>query len=209
MEDRTRASEELQAELARELGYRVTLNDPIIALAYAVRKLQEDQHAALLVALDRIKDLGLQIASEHNAQFERQVAEILDTMLGSLKAERRTSGSEMRRIAKHARDSLSVAIEDAGEPLGRSLRSVIDPRTIAERISADVYDYLQEAQSKAVAAARRAFIVTGAIVITASFVVLFFANHRLAAARVLVDRAECNAAADVNQPRRYVHRTKQ
>lgn len=80
-EKRKQELEVLRAEMGRQLGYAITLDDPIMALAYASKEMQDDQHAALLEALARVQQAARQVTAEGQKQITQHIAAMTE-MLG-------------------------------------------------------------------------------------------------------------------------------
>ena len=105
--------EELRAEMGRQLGYTLTLNDPIMALAYASKQMQEDQHAALLEQLARMQYAARQVTAEGQKQITQHIAAMTEML-----------GDEMRAWV-NPQSVAERVVEGCGDRLARDIATSV------------------------------------------------------------------------------------
>lgn len=66
----------LQDELAQRLGYVPEDDDPVVALAYVVKQIQEDQHEALLETLTQVQTVSRTLTADGREQITQYASEL-------------------------------------------------------------------------------------------------------------------------------------
>ena len=73
----TELAERLRSELFQQLGYVVGKHDPLVAMAYTMRQVHDDQHDALIQGLQAVEDKTLELTArgrEHIREYARALS---------------------------------------------------------------------------------------------------------------------------------------
>lgn len=128
---------------------------------------------------------------------------ILERTVLALQLERRETVEELRSLLHSTNYAVRMTLEDAGKPLAKAMADTFDPRTVADRIMAEVFDDLRRECRAAVREARRVVAIAMGVTLAASFLVLYFASERLASAQALFHLADGGSEVSNTLPPPY------
>ena len=127
-------------------------------------------------------------------------SQVVERAVSALQQERRETVDELRSILQSTNYAVRMTLEDAGRPLAKAMSDTFDPRSVANRIMAEVFDDLKRECKKAVIEARRIMAVTAGITLAVSFLVLYLASQRLATAEALLHLTDGTTNAPLDPP---------